>query len=390
MKKFFSSLVSIVLTLVCIAAALTIGYVVLTSTEMYEWYSTEAVEVKDFGSPHKFYYEKLDGIEKHAYNEIITNIYDMPEEIEVPAINADQLDRVFSAILMDNPDLFFIGRKCTLSSRMLRTYCAVEYIVTKEEYLSQREEIENKVQEIVADLSDTEDEWQTELEIHDYIVNNCRYELSEPKLVCSSVYGILINGYGACEGYSRAAKLLFDEVGIESALVSGISKSYDGEEGPHMWNAVKINGDFYYLDCTWDDPVTENGEETKSYSYFNVTTKMISETHSEFSYNFVCIETSENYFVKTGRYFEDYNRSYEEKIAGMVTENIKNGDNGIQLGFADKKVCNSAHDDLVENGRIRNIISLAEGIAEKGFSKDSIKCSKDEDRFVLTFVLERG
>lgn len=390
MKKFLSFLLSAVLILVCVAAALTIGYVVLTSTEMYEWYGTEAVEVKDFGSPHKFYYEKLDGIEKHAYNEIITNIYDMPEEIEVPGIDAEQLDRVFSAILMDNPDLFFVGRKCTLSSRMLRTYCAVEYIVTKEEYLAQREEIESKVQEIVSSLSDTEDEWQTELEIHDYIIDNCRYELSEPKLVCSSVYGVLINGYGACEGYSRAAKLLFDEVGIRSALVSGISKSYDGKEGPHMWNAVEINGDFYYLDCTWDDPVTEDGSHTKSYSYFNVTTKMISETHSEFSYNFICVDTEENYFVKTGRYFEDYDRSYEKKIAGMVTENVKSGKDSIQLGFADKKEYDSACKDLVENGRIRNVISVAKGIAEKGFLTESVKCSKDDDRLVLTFVLERG
>lgn len=390
MKKFFSFLISAVLTLVCIAAALVIGYFALTSTSMYDWYSTEAVEVKDFGSPYKFYYEKLEGIEKHAYNEIITNIYDMPEEIEVPAIDADQLDRVFSAILMDNPDLFFIGRKCTLSSRMLKTYCAVEYIITKEEYLAQREQIEAEVQGIVSTLSNPDDEWQTELEIHDYIIDNCRYELSDPKLVCSSVYGILVNGYGACEGYSRAAKLLFDEVGIQSALVSGISESSDGDEGPHMWNAVNINGDFYYLDCTWDDPVTEDGEESKSYSYFNVTTKMISETHSEFSYNFVCIDTDENYFVKTGSYFEDYDRSYEKKIAEIVTENIENGGDGVQLGFANKKACNAAHDDLVENGRIHKVISLAEGITENGFSKDSIKCSKDEDRLVLTFVLERG
>ena len=114
MKKFISFLLSAVLTVVCIAAALTIGYVILTSSEMYEWYSSEAVEETEFGSPYKFYYGKLDNLEKHAYNEIITHIYDMPEEIEVPAIDGDQLDRVFSAILMDNPDLFFVGRKCRI------------------------------------------------------------------------------------------------------------------------------------------------------------------------------------------------------------------------------------------------------------------------------------
>ncbi len=381
---------SAVLTLVCIAAALTIGYVVLTSSEMYQWYSTEAEEVTEFGSPYKFYYEKLDNIEKHTYNEIITNIYGMPEEIEIPAINADQLDRVFSAILMDNPDLFFVGRKCTLSSRMLKTYCAVEYIITKDEYPAQRDEIEQAAQKVIAGLSNPDDEWQTELEIHDYIVDNCRYELSEPKLVCSSVYGVLVNGYAACEGYSRAAKLLFDEVGIESALVSGISTSFDGTEGPHMWNAVKINGDFYYLDCTWDDPITDEGKDVRLYSYFNITTKMISKTHSEFSYNFVCIKTAENYYVRTDRYFEEYDRSYESRIADIISEDIENGNGEIQLRFGSKKVYNAAVEDLIENGRIYKILAMADGLTDAGFSKKSITYFKDEGQFMLTFVPEKG
>lgn len=381
---------SAVLTLVCIAAALTIGYVVLTSSEMYQWYGTEAQEVTEFGSPYKFYYEKLDNIEKHAYNEIITNIYGMPEEIEIPAINADQLDRVFTAILMDNPDLFFVGRKCTLSSKMLKTYCAVEYIITKDEYPAQRDEIAQAAQRVIAGLSNPEDEWQTELEIHDYIVDNCRYELSEPKLVCSSVYGVLVNGYAACEGYSRTAKLLFDEVGIESAMVSGISKSFDGIEGPHMWNAVKINGDFYYLDCTWDDPITDEGKDVRLYSYFNVTTKMISKTHSKFSYNFVCIKTAENYYVRTDRFFEEYDRSYEDRIADIISEDIGNGNGEIQLRFGSKKVYNAAIKDLIENGRIYKILAGADGLTVAGYSQKSITYFKDEGQFMLTLVPEKG
>lgn len=381
---------SAVLTLVCIAAALTIGYVVLTSSEIYQWYSTEAEEVTEFGSPYKFYYEKLDNIEKHTYNEIITNIYDMPEEIEIPAVKYEQLDRVFTAILMDNPDLFFVGRKCTLSSRMLKTYCAVEYIITKDEYPVQRDEIELAAQKVIAGLSNPEDEWQTELEIHDYIVDNCRYELSEPKLVCSSVYGVLVNGYAACEGYSRTAKLLFDEVGIESAMVSGISESFDGTEGPHMWNAVKINGDFYYLDCTWDDPITDEGNDIRLYSYFNVTTKMISKTHSEFSYNFVCIKTAENYYVRTNRYFDEYDRSYEGRIADIISEDIKNGNGGTQLRFGSKKVYNAAIKDLIENGRIYKVLAGADGLTAAGYSKKSITYLKDEGQLMLTLVPEKG
>ncbi len=389
MKKFFSFLLSAVLTVACVAAVLTVGYIAITSSEMYKWYTSEAIEVTESGSPYKHYYGKLDNIEKHAYNEIISEIYDMPEKIEVPAIDADQLDRVFSAILMDNPDLFFLGRRCTLTSEMLKTYCAPEYIITSEEYSVQLQEIEQAKQKIVSSLSDPDDEWQTELEIHDYIIDNCTYELSEPKLVCSSVYGALVNGRAACEGYSRAAKLLFDEVGIECALVSGIATSEGGEDGPHMWNAVKINGDFYYLDCTWDDPVGDDGVEIKSYSYFNVSTKMISKTHSEFSYNFICTETEENYFVKTGRLFDDYKSSYKKKIAEMMAEDIGR-ECATQLRFSNKKAYKSALSELVENGEIYGVLSLCESLSKKGYRKDSVKCSQNAEQFILTFIPERG
>lgn len=389
MKKLFSFLLSAALIIACIAALMTVGSVALPSLEMYKWYTSEAVEVTEFGSPYKHYYGKLDNIEKHTYNEIISAIYDMPEKIEVPAINADQLDRVFSALLMDNPDLFFLGRKCTLTSEVLKTYCAPEYIVTKEEYPVKLEEIGQAKQKIISSLSDPDDEWQTELEIHDYITGNCVYDMSEQELVRSSAYGVLVSGFAACEGYSRAAKLLFDEVGIESALVSGVSVSEDGTEGLHMWNAVKINGDFYYLDCTWDDPVSNDGIEVETYSYFNLTTKMISQTHSKFSYNFICIDTEENYFVKTGRLFEDYKNSYKKKIAQFMAEDIGR-DRVTELRFSNEKAYKAAVDELVRNGGIYDVLSICDGLSEKGYSKKSINCSQNDRQMILTFIPERG
>ena len=389
MKKILSFLLSAVTSVTAIAVLITVGRVALPSAEMIKWYTSDAVEITEYGSPYKHYYSKLDNIEKHTYNEILSNIYDMPEKIEVPSVNSAQLDRVFSAILMDNPDLFFLERRCTLTSEFLKTYCAPEYSVTKEEYPVLLEEIEKATQEVISSLSDPEDEWQTELEIHDYIIENCVYDMSESELVRSSVYGVLVNGLAACEGYSRTAKLLFDEAGIESALVSGVSTDLDGTEGLHMWNAVKINGDFYYLDCTWDDPVSDDGTEVESYSYFNLTTKMMSKTHSDFSYNFICIDTEENYFVKTGRLFDDYKSSYKEKIAELMTQDVRR-DRATELRFSNKRAFESAVSDLVENGGIYGVLSICDGISENGYSKKSIKCSQNEQQLILTFIPERG
>lgn len=390
MKKFLSAIISAVLTTVCAASVFVIGYVMLTSSSAYQWENTAAAEVEDFGSPHKFYYRELDNIEKHAYNEIITHIYDMPESIEIPDIDTKQLDRIFSALLYDNPDLFFVGRKCTLSSEFLKTVCSVEYILTKEEYLSQKEELMQVAEGVISSLSVPDDEWQTELEIHDYIVDNCRYKLSEPKLVYSSSYGALVNGKAACEGYSKAAKLLFDMAGIESSVVSGISKNFDGEEGAHMWNAVKIDGDFYYLDCTWDDPVNDEKKDLKLYTYFNINDEMISATHSGFSYDFGCTATAANYHVKTGRYFEEYSRSDERLLSKLIANDVENGTWEIQLRFGSKKVYNKAVKDLLDNERIYSVLSIADSMTKKSISYKTISYYKNPDQHMLTLVPERG
>ena len=41
----------------------------------------------------------------------------------------------------------------------------------------------------------------------------------------------------------------------------------------HIWNAVKIDGKWYHLDLTWDDPVTSDGSDVLEYNFFLITTK---------------------------------------------------------------------------------------------------------------------
>ena len=390
MKKLIKAFFALVLTVVCVCSAVVIGYIVLVSVEANEWQSTEAVEVTEYGSPYKFYYNKLSNIEKHAYNEMLTQIYDMPEAIEIPDIDAKQLDRIFSALLYDNPDLFFVGRKCTLFSEMLRTYCSVEYIITKEQYHERKQELIQTAEGVISSLSDPDDQWQTELEIHDYIVDNCEYKLTEPKLVYSSSYGALVNGYAACEGYSKAAKLLLDMAGIENSVVSGISNNFDGEEGAHMWNAVNIDGEFYFLDCTWDDPVDKDKNELNFYSYFNINEEMISSTHSDFSYDFGCTATAANYYVKTGKFFDEYSRSDEKEIARLIADDVDSGIWETQLRFGSREAYNKAVKDLIDNERIYSVLSRADNQADKEIAYDTISYYKNPEQNVLVLVPERG
>lgn len=64
-----------------------------------------------------------------------------------------------------------------------------------------------------------------------------------------------------CEGYSKAFKVLCDRLGIGCVLVEGDAKSsLDGVSGAHMWNYVCVDGQWYAVDVTWNDPVVKGME----------------------------------------------------------------------------------------------------------------------------------
>jgi len=116
---------------------------------------------------------------------------------------------------------------------------------------------------------------QKEKAVHDYIVNNTRYDkINYNKGTVPdksySPYGVLIKGTAICEGYAKATALLLNMAGIESMVVSG---------GGHAWNIVKIDGKYYHLDTTWDDPVSSSGENILRYDYFNLSDEEIGKDH---------------------------------------------------------------------------------------------------------------
>ena len=357
-------------------------------TELLTGETEPAQELTDIGSPFKFYFNTLDEEEKRAYNAILSEIYSMPESIRIPEIDTMQLDDVFWALLCDNPDLFFVGRCCTLVTSVFGTSCSIEYCIEKEEYDNLKEQLEGVCDEVIASLTNPDDQWRTELEIHDYIVDNCEYRMTKDDYLCSSAYGALVTKEAACEGYSRAAKLLLDRAGIESAVLCGISTGNDGSEGNHMWNAVKINGDYYYLDCTWDDPVSDDGKHVKIYSYFNIDDATISKTHSDFTYDFKCTATAENYYIKTGRYFETYSRNDEEKLSALIAQELESGGTEVEVRFGSKAAYDTAVKQLITNGGIYRVLSQAQKKTDVSISMKSLSYYNDPVLLTLTVIPE--
>lgn len=118
--------------------------------------------------------------------------------------------------------------------------------------------------------------------IHDYLIDTISYDSSLSKNNIYNVYGALINKESVCEGYARAFKYLLDELEIPCVMVIGTATNSQGETENHAWNYVQLQGIWYAIDTTWDDPVIIGGgtaSEESKYKYFLVGADSINQDH---------------------------------------------------------------------------------------------------------------
>ncbi|MGN1134326.1 MAG: transglutaminase domain-containing protein [Oscillospiraceae bacterium] len=161
--------------------------------------------------------------------------------------------------------------------------------------------IYNKTVQILSKIiTDDMTIYDKELAIHDYMVKNISYDSGDMGIDESmdknsvNPYGALINGKAICSGYTSAFKMFMDIFGVENIVVFG--KSDEGAE--HAWNMIKLDGEWYHVDVTWDDPVPESEQTGIMHEYFNVTDKELEENCHIWDKNKYPSATSEKYAFK--------------------------------------------------------------------------------------------
>lgn len=106
--------------------------------------------------------------------------------------------------------------------------------------------------------------------IHDWIVTHVAYDES---LQHYTAYDALTSGTSVCQGYALLAFRMLQLAGFETRIVEGSVQS-----GSHVWNLVKVNGRWYHMDATWDDPVPDRPGRV-GYAYFLKTDAQMERDH---------------------------------------------------------------------------------------------------------------
>ena len=160
--------------------------------------------------------------------------------------------------------------------------------------------VEKKADNIVAECiaAGKTSDYDKALWLHDWLVDHCAYDNSF--LYCGPE-GALCRGTGTCEAYHRAYCMLLKRAGISYGRMTG---------NGHVWTAVKMEGNWYQVDVTWDASGYSHSSEV-THRYFGITDELMKMVHPDHKVHsgYESNHLECNYSIKSGditRYSDPY------------------------------------------------------------------------------------
>ena len=117
--------------------------------------------------------------------------------------------------------------------------------------------IDNILREKITNDMSNEDKIKV---IHDYIINNTKYDANKVNESSYTAMGPLFDGTAVCSGYSDLMEIFLTRLGLKNFKVASET---------HVWNVVYLNDEWLNLDLTWDDPITKDSDvDTLLHQFF--------------------------------------------------------------------------------------------------------------------------
>lgn len=301
----------------------------------------------------KYYYQQIAEEERQAYQEILQGVRDHIDAICIHASKADRANALFQYVMKDFPEIFWCDGTTTATAydgNEMYTILEPGYLYDEQKKSEMEQEIQMAADQCLSGVPEGADDYQKILYVYEYIVNLVDYDMNASDN--QNIYSVFVNHRSVCAGYSKATQYLLERMGVFCTYVTGTTK----EGQTHAWNLVLCNGDYYYVDTTWGDPVFQEseGEDTAawqgnvSYDYMCCDDTQISGTHIPDTDAALpaCTKMDYNYYVVNGLYYTEYNR---DAVLEKMNETIRAGANPTVIKFADHDLYASAYDDIFQN-----------------------------------------
>lgn len=321
--------------------------------------------------------------EQDLYLEILDALLYFRENVKLSTCDKELISRIFQCVLNDHPEIFYVEgytyTEYTLGTLLKKITFTGSYSISREEAEQKQVQIEDYVNQCLAEMPEDADEYGKVKYIYEYLIHHTDYDAAakDSQNICS----VFLEKKSVCQGYAKATQYLLNRAGIFSTLVLG---RVVGGEG-HAWNLVRIDGQYYYVDTTWGDASYQAvGSDypagkipTINYDYLCVTTEQMEQTHTfdnvvELP---VCTATEANYYVREGVYFEEWD---EERVAKIFADSYRKGEAYVTLKCAGEAVYQKMRKTLIEEQGIFGYLDCQGG---------SVSYVENEKQYSLSFWL---
>lgn len=224
----------------------------------------------------RFYYVQLTENEKKLYDtfeDLANNLLFTDKDLEnqqfflLSPVNyikyeltQDDAIKVAWLFYYENPQYYFIKNSVSYNDTDISIGCYPDYATGSERQIITNE-ITKKMKDLIHDIDKDikktgKNDYSILKSIHDMVCKTIRYEVYDGVYDQSIIMPLIIDGTGVCTVYAKLFNMLCSYYGYDCYIIG--SKN-------HAWNCVNVEGNWYCVDCTWDDTDDKN---VCSYTFF--------------------------------------------------------------------------------------------------------------------------
>ena len=197
--------------------------------------------------------------------------------------------------------------------------------------------------------------------LHDYLVTHCDYDyrvdIGNMPFISHQAEGALLKGTAVCSGYAKAYEAMLDAAGIPNETITGYAGGY------HAWNLVQVDGQWYHVDTTWDDPTTRGGDYIR-YTYFLKSDKvMVSRSHRDWEDVHACTST---------KYDEDLLDSTDQAMADERQEQVDAILAACASGLTDVPTWTQAELQALTDQQLSDALYFTIDLSDAGFDSNTL------------------
>lgn len=316
----------------------------------------------------RYVYQTLTREQKKIYDQMLDAILEQKKEVTISATDGGSLEDIFNCIKADYGGLFWVESfRYTQYQKNGKTEMvsfSPNYTMTKKERKTTQRQIDKKVNAYLKGIKSTASDYKKVCYIYKKLIQKVDYNLQSKNN--QNIISVFLGKQTVCQGYANAMQYLLEKLGVPCVVVTGRAKG-----GPHAWNLVQLDGEWYYTDVTWGNSKYHDEEKNDvkyvEYDYLNITTAEMQRNHTP-QVKFPlpnCTAVKNNYYVKEKRYFSSLNAANVDAIGAAIRKSYDKGSGNVSVKFSNSALCSQAKQYFLTDYHISDYCKELESVYYK-------------------------